>query len=207
MVSHVVAFESPIPKVYKALPPPLEDLDDVLAVLFTGPSRPTQEDFSRTPLLVRRNYVARALTWLKLNHPDYADLEISLDNLNRYPENGPPVTVEYRQEFTNKVAEGTSVFDNDYEDGAEQGDCPFIVHGITGDQLETKTVESLKGIALRHWNSGGRVLAIGRESNLESIYKNPGLYPQIFPWLFPYGDMLRGLWPKPTTKPTHNTST
>ncbi|KAF8877204.1 hypothetical protein BD779DRAFT_1448730 [Infundibulicybe gibba] len=88
MVSHVVAFESPIPKVYKALPPPLEDLDDVLAVLFTGPSRPTQEDFSRTPLLVRRNYVARALTWLKLNHPDYADLEISLDNLNRYPRTG-----------------------------------------------------------------------------------------------------------------------
>jgi hypothetical protein len=53
MTSHVVAFESPIPKVYHALPPPIEDLDEVLAILFTGPCKPCDKDFARTPLLVR----------------------------------------------------------------------------------------------------------------------------------------------------------
>ena len=187
MTSHVVAFESPIPKVYTALPPPIEDLDEVLAILFTGPCKPTEKDFARTPLLVRRNHVARALEWLKLNHCDYQDLEISYDNLAKYPEDGPPVSVEYRHAMTNKVPEGTSVFDNECEDGTEEGECPFVVHGLTGEHLDTKSVNSLKGIALEHLNKGGKVLAIGHGSNPESIYKNPGLYPQIFPWLFPYG--------------------
>ena len=37
MASHVIAFESPVPKLYQSLPPPVEDLDEVLAILFTGP--------------------------------------------------------------------------------------------------------------------------------------------------------------------------
>jgi hypothetical protein len=187
MTSHVVAFQSPIPKVYQALPPPVDDLDDVLAILFTGPCKPTEKDFERTPLLVRRNHVARALEWLKLNHNDYHDLDISYDNLAKYPEDGPPVSVEYRQHETNKVPEGTSVFDTEVEDGTETGDCPFIVHGLSGEDLDTKTINSLKGMALRHLNSGGKMLAIGQSSQLESIYKNSELYPQMFPWLFPYG--------------------
>ena len=52
MKANVVAFESPIPKIYSVLPPPRGDLDEVLAILFTGPSKPTSEDFSRTPFLV-----------------------------------------------------------------------------------------------------------------------------------------------------------
>jgi hypothetical protein len=70
MTSHVVAFQSPMPKVYQALPPSVDDIDEVLAILFTGPCKPTEKDFERTPLLVRRNHVARALEWLKLNHAD-----------------------------------------------------------------------------------------------------------------------------------------
>jgi hypothetical protein len=52
MTSHVVAFQSPILKVYQALPPPVDELDDVLAILFTGPCKPTEKNFERTPLLV-----------------------------------------------------------------------------------------------------------------------------------------------------------
>ena len=54
MKANVVAFESPIPKIYSVLPPPREDLDEVLAILFTGPSKPTSEDFSRTPFQLER---------------------------------------------------------------------------------------------------------------------------------------------------------
>jgi Helitron helicase-like domain at N-terminus len=137
--------------------------------------------------LVRRNAVARALEWLKLNHPDYSDLEISYDNLSQYPESEPPVSIEYRHSTSNKYAESTSKFDDEDEDGTEEGDCPFVVHGLTGESLETTTTNKLKGIALTYLNKGGKVLAVGHSSALESLYNNPNLYPKMFPWLFPYG--------------------
>ena len=52
MKANVVAFESPTPKIYTVLPPPRDDIDDVLAILFTSPSKPTQEDFARTLFLL-----------------------------------------------------------------------------------------------------------------------------------------------------------
>jgi hypothetical protein len=49
----------------------------------------------RTPLLVRRKRVSAALEWLKLNHIDYYDLDISYKNLEQYPDHGIPVVVAY----------------------------------------------------------------------------------------------------------------
>ena len=187
MASHVIVFESPVPKLYQCLPPPVEDLDEVLAILFTGPCKPTEKEFVCTPLLIRRKNVADALEWLKLNHSDYSDLDISYEKLNQYPEHAPPVSIHYHHSLTNKVEEGTSTFDRALDDGVEDGDCPFVVHGLTGDQLTTKSASALKGLALRHWNNRGAALAISHDASPQSIYNNPNLYPQIFPWLFPYG--------------------
>ena len=72
-----------------------------------------------------RNQVALALEWLKLNHSDYADILIAYVQLHRYPEESPPVTVEYQYFLSNKVEEGTSLFDNALKDGVEQGDSPL----------------------------------------------------------------------------------
>ena len=187
MKANVVAFESPVPKIYKILPPPREDLDEMLAILFTGPCKPTAEDFARMPFLVRRNAVINALEWLKLNHIYYADVDISHANAMEYEEKMPPVTVEYRFSESNKVPEGTSVFDNEVAEGTVEGDCVFTVHGLTGEACNLMTPNALKAIALRHLNSGGKVLAVGHSDRLESMWNNTQLYPQMFPWLFPYG--------------------
>ena len=187
MKANIVAFESPIQKIYNILPPPREDLDEMLAILFTGPSKPNAEDFARTPFLVRRNAVIKALEWLKLNHIDYADIEISHVNLMQYAETSPPVAVEYRRSESNKVPEGTSVFDNEEEDGTVEGKCVFSVHGLTGEICSSMTPNALKVLALRHLNSGGKMLAVGHGDQPQSMYNNPQLYPQMFPWLFPYG--------------------
>ena len=187
MKANIVAFESPIPKIYNILPPPREELDEVLAILFTGPAKPTEKDFARTPLLVRRNAVINALEWLRLNHSDYSDIEISHDNAGQYGEDMPPVAVEYQPKLTNKVPEGTSVFDHEEEDGTVEGDCAFTVHGLTGELCNSMTPSALKAMALRHLNSGGKVLAVGHSDKFESMWNNPQLYPQMFPWLFPYG--------------------
>jgi hypothetical protein len=201
IASHVITFESPVPKVYHHLPPSMEDLDEVLAVLFTGPCKPTEKENQCTPLLVRRNQVADALEWLKLNHSDYADLKLAYDELNRYPEKSSPVSVEYQYSITNKVEEGTSVFDDALDDGVEEGDCPFVVHGITGDQYNTKSINALKGIAMHHWNNHGGAMSVSYDASPQSIYNNPNLYPQIFPWLFPYG--LGGIGATPLSNKAH----
>src|ERR1700730_17402180 len=124
-----------MPKIYNVLPPPIEEMDDVLAFIYTGPCRPTKADFQRTPLLVRHRKVLAALKWLKLNHVDYYDCEISEKNLASYPDDSPPVVVDYHQMTSNKNPESTSLHDMDEEDGTEEGPCPFVVHGITGEEF------------------------------------------------------------------------
>ncbi|KAJ7122507.1 hypothetical protein C8R43DRAFT_899845, partial [Mycena crocata] len=84
-------FAQPSLKNYLTLPPSREQLSEVLAFVFTGSAAPTQEDFDRTPMLVRREKVANALEWLKLNHEGYADLEISQENLASYKYKDIPV--------------------------------------------------------------------------------------------------------------------
>jgi len=188
MKSNAIMFENPTPKIYSCLPPSIEDLDEVLAFIFTGPTRPSPEDLERTPLLVRRRRVAAALEWLKLNHADYHDLDISYENLDKYPENGPPVVVVYRSADTNKEPEATSAFDNEDEDGVEDGPCPFVVNGVTGEELEINSPKALVARAARHLKEeNGKVLAIGHAEKPQSTYHNPQLYPMMFPCLFPYG--------------------
>ncbi len=41
----------------------------------------------------------------------------------------PPVSVKYKEKYTNKTPEGMSVHDDEEENGVEDGECPFIVHG------------------------------------------------------------------------------
>ena len=187
MKANIVAFESPVSKIYNMLPPPFEDLDKALAILFTGPCKPMAEDFACTPFLVRRNAVIKALEWLKVNHANYADLEISYSNVMQYGDGMPPVSVEYCPSATNKVLEGTSIHDDLEEDGTIEGQCSFTVHGLTGDAYNLMTPNVLKAMALRHLNSGGKVLAVGHSDQLQSMWNNRELYPQMFPWLFPYG--------------------
>ncbi|PPQ97805.1 hypothetical protein CVT26_012849 [Gymnopilus dilepis] len=189
MCANVIMFANPTPILYNVLPPPRSDLDEVLAFVYMGSSYPTQEDAVRTPLLVRRNKVARALEWLRLNHSDYFDLKISAENLMQYPEYGVPFSVDYKQTdgASNKNPLAMSVDDNEVEEGSESGPCPFTVHGLTGAEYSTMSAKALKAVALRHLQLGGKVLGVGKESMPESMYDNPQSYPKMFPWLFPYG--------------------
>src|SRR5208282_2820914 len=109
-------------------------------------------------------------------------MEISSKNLDEYDENSSPVSIEYRESNANKVVEGTSVFDTEIEDGTEGGECSFLVHGLTGEALDTMTTNAIKAIALCHLNNGGKMLAVSHSDKFESIWNNPQLYPQMFPW-------------------------
>ena len=51
----------------------------------------------------------------------------------------------------------------------------------------THLIQTLKAITTKHLDDGGKVLAIVHSKEPQSIWKNPKLYPQMLPWLFPYG--------------------
>ena len=187
---NVILFTKPMHKVYTALPPPKDELQEVLAIVFFGPTQPTVDDYKRIPLLVRHKKVIDALSWLKLNHSGYQDLSISLENLSQYKEGEPPVVVEWRWSVNGTVQpEGLSKHSQDSgeEEGVIEGKCPFIIHGLTSDRLAGKTTEQLKSLAFNHMENNGSALGIGHAAEPESIFDNPDLYPLAFPWLFPYG--------------------
>jgi len=178
MKANAIIFENPTSKIYHVLSSSIEELDDVLAVIFTGPCRPTDKDTKWIPLLVWKHKVYSTLEWHKFSY----------DNLKEYPENGCPVVVAYQHAETNKNAESTSAFDQNYENGIEYGLCPFIVNGIIGEELEINNPKTLIARATKHLiegNSGN--LAIGHSKTPQFIYYNPKLYFMMFPYLFPYG--------------------
>ena len=89
---------------------------------------------------------------------------------------------------SNKDPEATAVNDTEEDEGIEQGECPFVVHGLTGSNLERlahSRPHEITTRAVEYFKSGGKVLGIGQAEQPESIYDNPQLYPQMFPWLFP----------------------
>ena len=45
MCANAISFSNPMPKIYHVLPPPIEELDEVLAFIYIGPCKPTKADF------------------------------------------------------------------------------------------------------------------------------------------------------------------
>ncbi|KAH7877450.1 uncharacterized protein C8R40DRAFT_1039794, partial [Lentinula edodes] len=187
LVSNVIAFENPTPKIYNILPPPRKDIEEVLAIMFSGSGSPTDDDYKRALLLVRRNVVADAIHWCILNHCDYNDVLFSPDNLQGYAEDSPIVSIEFFEKHSNRNAEGVSVHDDLDDDGIEGGDCVFTVHGIVGEDLQHMSSEAQKAQAIKHLDAGRKFLRMSHAQNPESLYNNPHLYPKMFPWLFPFG--------------------
>src|ERR1700685_2287346 len=87
MYTTAISFSNPMPKIYGVLPPPIEEMDEVLVFIYTGLCKPTKADFQQTPLLVRCLKTFKALHWSKLNHIDYYDYEISNKNFTSYLRN------------------------------------------------------------------------------------------------------------------------
>ena len=62
----------------------------------------------------------------------------------------PPVVIDYKDSVFNKDPESTAINDMEDETGTENGPCPFVVHGLTGEEYSTKGLKALKAIALKH---------------------------------------------------------
>ena len=87
----------------------------------------------------------------------------------------------------NKIPSAMSIHDNELEEGTTTGPCSFTVHGLVGAEFSKLSIPALKAKALHHLEKQEKTLGIGHGDIPISIYDNPQSYPQMFPWLFPYG--------------------
>ncbi|KAK6992266.1 hypothetical protein R3P38DRAFT_2570744, partial [Favolaschia claudopus] len=81
-----------------AMPAPLFKLRDEICVVLVGSpdTEVTQDTLRKSPLLVRRAHIRRALFWLIENNPLYSDLDKKsvVENLEEYPEYDCPLAVK-----------------------------------------------------------------------------------------------------------------
>ncbi|KAJ3551908.1 hypothetical protein NM688_g4439 [Phlebia brevispora] len=50
--ANAIVFSQPVVRLHAMLPPPSHEMDEMLAILFTGPTAPLLSDFKRTPFIV-----------------------------------------------------------------------------------------------------------------------------------------------------------
>ncbi|KAF5335892.1 hypothetical protein D9758_017541 [Tetrapyrgos nigripes] len=182
-----MCFSNPVDKIYDILPPGNDKLDEMIAFMFSGPSRPTPEQLIDTPLLVRRAVVKKALEWLKLNHKDYQDIVISDENLNSYEEEAVPVAYEYHQQDFNKDALMSAINEDIEDEGTETGPCPVSVHGLTGEEFGNMTSREMCAAALKHLKENKKnILFVAHDDKPVPTSHNPSLFRMMY-HLFPYG--------------------
>ena len=76
----------------RALPCDVDDLTDVIKVVFVGSKPPTRRQLHNV-LYVRRKKVVDALKWLKLHHPQYSNIPLKMSKIRKLPKNGIPPSI------------------------------------------------------------------------------------------------------------------
>jgi len=130
------------------LPPPINVLHDEIAVVFvsSADNPVTAEILEKSPLLVRRHRILRALEWLKQNNPLYKDIRIDYETLNcDYPTDGAALGFATTEVLNNSSAnsEGTSYahYASESNDAAFADKNPIIPMTSSG-MLDTDQVTS-----------------------------------------------------------------
>ncbi len=187
LAANVVTFGQPVERAYSKLPPPRAEMERILVILFVGPAKPSDADVRRVPFLMRLGHIARSIEWLSYNSESYQGVEVSAENLAEYEDGAPPVGIVYRCSTTLADATNTASYESAPDRGVQNGECAFIVHALTEEDLADMPYDAKIAYALRYFERGGKAMAYGHDEKPESIYHNPRLYPGMFPWLYPYG--------------------
>ena len=190
MEANAVCFAHPISRVYEVLPPTPEELEEVLIVTFIGNINPSENDIKLTPFCVRRSVVMKWLNFLKLNHPGYANIGISRDNLMRYEEGTIPVSYAFVETGRLNFADLPTHAPGDSYEGlmsfSDGTPCAFAVSGLTETSIDTMTADQRRQAALKQLREG-KALAVGHAASPTNTYYNGDVWVDAFPWLFPFG--------------------
>ncbi|KAJ7164357.1 hypothetical protein C8R46DRAFT_833388, partial [Mycena filopes] len=181
------------------LPRPMSALYDEIVVIFVSENQEaTSEMFKRTPFLVRRGHILRALNWLKMNNPLYRDVVIDLEALAEYPadhDGHVPFPVQHqlasdtiRGQSATYTGHGIDTTESIFAEYAgTEGQIPISVTGTFDVDNTEKSLNDRKIQALRQLKAGGSFVKTSTKSDTLSARHNPNVYGMLWPTLFPYG--------------------
>ncbi|KAJ7030626.1 hypothetical protein C8F04DRAFT_904558, partial [Mycena alexandri] len=202
VIGHIIVYPQRPSSIAQSLPPSLEDIISPVCVIFVGSKPPTEEWLRKkaTPLIVRKERVLKALEWLKIHNHLYCEVPINKPLLNSLPdETILPFHIQHIVPST-----GIDVTTSDYVPGSAQVDIasvpnltdilaapppnvPFqsvVVADVDGNAPSNE----LRSAALRHMaRPGSNYVEIPHDSEPANEFKNPHLFPMMYPTLFPYG--------------------
>ncbi|KAJ7266123.1 hypothetical protein C8J57DRAFT_951564, partial [Mycena rebaudengoi] len=180
------------------LPRPMSALYDEIVVIFVSDDQEaTANIFERTPFLVRRGHIIRALEWLKRNNPLYSDIVIDYDTLNEYPVDGHVPFPVQRQASNGTIRSQSSTYTGHGIDTTEaifaaqhdetDSNIPVTTTGTFDVEEAEISLNHRKIAALKHLRAGGAFVKTSTSSDTLSTRNNPQVYGMLWPTLFPYG--------------------
>jgi len=193
MKGHVIIYPQRPSEIAAVLPPSLDDILTPICVIFIGSSPPSPEWLREKakPLAVRREKVRSALVWLKEHNPHYKDITINHGMLNQLDDQQIlPFSIEHIL-----PSQASDVLTSRYDSSdtteshsqAPNTDIPFQNVVITDVDAHAPANE-LRAAAVRHVaKKGGCYLEIPHDAEPVNEFCNPGLFPMIYPTLFPFG--------------------
>ncbi|KAJ7359404.1 hypothetical protein DFH08DRAFT_621607, partial [Mycena albidolilacea] len=188
-----------ISKLATVLPRPMSELYDEIVIIFVSEDQQATADmFRRTPFLVRRGYILRALVWLKANNPLYHDIEIDMDALAEYPvDDDGHVPFPVQHQATNDTIRGQNATYTGHgidtteaifaEYAGTDGEIPLSVTGTFDVENSEIDLNSRKIEALRQLKAGAAFTKTSTKADTLSTHDNPNVYGMLWPTLFPYG--------------------
>ncbi|KAJ6452174.1 hypothetical protein C8R47DRAFT_959161, partial [Mycena vitilis] len=199
---HIIVYPQRPSEIAKSLPPPMSEIITPICVIFVGSKAPTPEWLKEkaSPLVVRKERVQNALAWLKINNHLYSDVAIDKKVLDELPDESiPPFQIQHILPST-----GLDSTTSDYVPGSAQpqpssvpnlsdilspppSEIPFqsvVVANVDGNAPSRE----LRSAALKHMNKpGSNYIEIPHDPKPVNEFKNPHLFPMMYPTLFPYG--------------------
>ncbi|KZV97591.1 hypothetical protein EXIGLDRAFT_607874, partial [Exidia glandulosa HHB12029] len=193
MRGHIITYPQHPEHIATLLPPSLDEIAARIAVIFVGSSPPTAEWLrsKAKPLSVRADKVRAALLWLKDHNPLYRDVELNYQVLDQLHLDAT-IPFDVQHISPNRAEESlTSRYDAQPTpslDPADAGaDCIAFQNVVIADVEGRASSNDLRAAALRHLKSGGGAVHIYHDARPADAFKNPNLFPMIYPTLFPYG--------------------
>ena len=190
---HTIIYPQQPQGLTRILPPSVAKICTPICVIFVGAHKPSNEWLKTRakPLIICREQVCKALEWLHLHNPLYADIEIGYPTLDTFPENDVlPYHIEHLQP---ENAENADVLTSQYENlerdcGPEdQQEAEFeniVVTNVDGSASSNQ----LHAVAMRHVKEkGGGYIEVPHDSKPVNEFFNPALFPMIYPTLYPHG--------------------
>ncbi|KAF7333268.1 ATP-dependent DNA helicase [Mycena sanguinolenta] len=179
-----------------AMPVPLFRLRDEICVILVGSPdvEVTHDMLKKTPLLVRREKIRKALFWLIDHNPLYADLDKNtiIENLEEYPEYDCPLAVTDFLRTNSANNQGSS-----YTSYSDQANTELFENSATFELTSTSLVDvdsmdstyqqrKLEALRKLKKQEAGFVKFPSGNTPL-STSKNPRVFGLLWPTLFPYG--------------------